>query len=226
MTILVESFLENSNSYIVESKETGKKKYFIEGITVQTDIRNRNNRIYPAAVVRREMERYIREMVNQNRAVGELNHPTDRREIDYERVSHKYISLTENGKNWIGKAQVAVGTPMGNVVAGLMDCGVKMGTSTRGTGSTRLCEGVHVVQNDFNLITAGDIVSDPSAPDAYLTNLMENKEWVYANGVLYEKEYEIKKQVNNLAKTKKLNQENMTRLFNLIMEQVSSKGEL
>lgn len=219
-TLLIESHINDTKSYIVEAKDTGQKKYFIEGITVQSDVKNRNNRIYPYQVVKREMDRYIREMVNTNRAVGELNHPTNRREIDYERASHKYVSLVEDGKNWIGKAQVTVGTPMGNVVAGLMDCGVRMGTSTRGTGTTKLHEGVHVVQNDFSLITAGDIVSDPSAPDAYLTNLMENKEWVYANGVLYEKEYEIKKTVNNLAKTKKLNDENMTKLFNLIMEQI------
>lgn len=220
--ILKEEF--DVKNTILEATEAAPRQYFLEGICIQTNIKNRNGRVYPKALVAREVGRYITEQIQSNRAVGELNHPDDRSSIDYERVSHKYIWLKESGDNWVGRAQVTTGTPMGSIVAGLMDCGVVMGTSSRARGSTKLFEGVKVVQNDFRLITPGDIVSDPSAPDAYLTNLMENKEWVYANGTLFEQEAEMKNKVNTLARTKQLNEQSMAALFGLIMKQVKEKN--
>lgn len=221
MILLLEEDTIEANSYIEESAETKEKKYFIEGICIQSNVKNKNGRIYPKALVEREVARYITEKIERSQAVGELNHPKTDPSINYERVSHKYLSLTESGDNWIGKAQVTHKTPMGGIVAGLMECGVTMGTSTRAKGSTKLFEGAHVVQNDFRLITAGDIVADPSAPDAYLTNIMENKEWVYANGALFEKEAQIKNNINNLAKQKKLDKKSVNDLFRLILKQIN-----
>lgn len=221
--ILIEEF-EDATNQILEEGEKKEKQYFIEGICIQSNIKNRNGRIYPKDLVRREVGRYVMEKLDRHQAVGELNHPKTDPSINYERVTHKYIWLKEDGDNWIGRAQIAHKTPMGSVVAGLMECGVQMGTSTRARGTTKLFEGHQVVQNDFRLITAGDIVSDPSAPDAYLTNLMEGKEWVWAGGVLIEKEREIKSAVNKLARTSQLNEQSMKGLFDLVMSQI--KGEL
>ena len=219
--ILVESF--DSKTLITESEQTKEKQYFLEGICIQANVKNRNGRVYPREIVKREVDKYITEFVEKNMAVGELNHPDKNPAINYERVSHKYVWLKEQGNNWVGRAQVAHKTHIGSIVAGLMDCGVVMGTSTRATGSLKLFEGVKVVQNDFRLITPGDIVYGPSAPDAYLTNLMEGREWVWANGALIEREAEIKKDVNTLARTRKLNPANMNALFASIMSQIKEK---
>jgi hypothetical protein len=218
--LLVETY--ESQSLITESAAK-EKEYFLEGICIQANIKNRNGRIYPYAVVKREVDKYITEFVNTNMAVGELNHPATDPSINYERVSHKYEWLKEDGNNWIGRAKVAHKTHIGSIVAGLMECGVVMGTSSRATGSTRLFEGAKVVQNDFRLITPGDIVYGPSAPDAYLTNLMEGREWVWANGTLIEREAEIKKDVNTLARTKKLDEKHMRALFESIVASIKTQ---
>lgn len=218
MIVLSES-VENSISQVLI--EGTNKKYIIEGICVQTNLQNRNKRIYPKENIYNEINRYINEDIAKGRAVGELNHPTTDPRINYERVSHKFESLVESGDDWIGRAVVTKNTPMGSIVAGLMEEGVQMGISTRAVGSVkRDLKGVAIVQNDFRMISAGDVVSDPSAPDAYLTNLMEGKEWVWANGILVEKEQEIKKNINTLAKNKKLNEEAMAKLFNAIISNV------
>ncbi len=215
MKILVEN-IEETKSRV---QEDGRgKNYLIEGIFIQSNIKNRNGRIYPKEVVQREVDRYIREMITTNRAVGELNHPKDEPGINYERVSHKFESLKEEGDNWTGRARITKNTPMGKIVCGLMDEGVQMGISTRAVGSTKTHNGVKVVQNDFFLITAGDIVSDPSAPDAFLTNLMENKEWVWENGMLVEKSLEdVRDEVNRAAKTKTLNEEKLVEIFHKLL---------
>lgn len=218
--ILVETY--ESRPLITESAAK-EKEYFLEGICIQANIKNRNGRIYPREVVKREVDRYIREFVETNMAVGELNHPETNPAINYERVSHKYEWLKEDGNNWIGRAKVAHKTHIGSIVAGLMECGVVMGTSSRATGTTRLYEGARVVQNDFKLITPGDIVYGPSAPDAYLTNLMEGREWVWANGTLIEREAEIKKDVNTLARTKKLDEKHMRALFESIVASIKTQ---
>jgi len=224
MIILVEQYDEFDCEVLEEQTSAGKKdkKYVIQGITIQSNVKNRNGRVYPEEIVDGEVGRYIKDVLNKNRAVGELNHPAaENPKINYERASHKFETLTKDGSNWHSRAVVTKKTPMGSIVAGLMDEGVQMGISSRAVGSTKKQhDGTKIVQKDFHLITPGDIVSDPSAPDAYLTNLMEDKEWVWANGLLIEKEVEIKDEVNKLAKTKMLNEENMLRLFNHILSQI------
>lgn len=217
--ILLSENVEGTKSEILTEASTGKK-YYIEGICVQTNVKNRNGRIYPKETVMNELARYIAEDIANNSAVGELNHPVGDPRINYENVSHKFTKLTESGDNWIGKAVVTKNTPKGSIVAGLMDEGVKMGISTRALGSVKKKNGISIVQEDFHLISAGDIVSDPSAPDAYLTNLMEGREWVWANGILVEKEAEIRQLVNTAAKKKQLNEQGLTKLFNYILDQI------
>lgn len=218
--LLIEEFeAETIIEEAVQASGVKEKQYFLEGVCIQSNIKNKNGRVYPKELVRREVDKYIVEKIQKNRALGELNHP-ESGSINYERVSHKYVSLTESGDNWIGRAQVTTKTPMGGIVAGLMDCGVIVGTSSRARGSVKLFEGVKVVQGDFALITPGDIVSDPSAPDAYLTNLMEGKEWVWANGALIEKETEIKKLINRSVNNSGLSKNVMKDLFNHIMSKI------
>lgn len=220
MQILVEVFEDVKNEILTEAA-SGRKRFLIEGPCVQTNVKNRNGRVYPKDVVKPEIERYINEVVKKNKAVGELNHPLNQPNVNYERASHKFESLTEQGDNWIGRAVVTRNTPMGGVVAGLMEEGVVMGISTRCTGKTNLQESTrYVLGENFRMITAGDIVSDPSAPDAFLTNLMEGKEWAWANGILVEQERDIKSNINNLAKAGKLNESTMVEVFNLILSKI------
>lgn len=215
MIILTEQ-LEAENLVEVEGK---KKRHYIQGVFIQSNIKNRNNRIYPKPIVEREVDRYIREMVQTNRAVGELNHPKDNPEINYERACIKINELREDGDNWIGKALVTTGTPMGKIVAGLMDDGVQMGVSSRATGSVKTCVGsVNVVQPNFHLIAAADVVSDPSAPDAFVQNLMEGKEWIWENGMLIEKNLEEAVEVvNQESRAKRLNEEKLVKIFEAIL---------
>ncbi|WEM34274.1 prohead core protein [Xanthomonas phage X1] len=217
MQVLVERIDDVRNEILVEEVGGIKhKKYIIEGISIQAEVKNRNGRVYPKELIKPEIDRFIREDIALGRAVGHLNHPANDPRNDYKEVSHKYESLTEDGNNWIGRAVVTTGTPNGRIVAGLMDEGVNMGTSTRALGKTKMFEQrgqkTAVVQS-FRLISPGDIVSDPSAPDAYLTNLMEGKEWVWENGLLMEREVEIKKEINHAARTGTLNEAKMIELF-------------
>lgn len=192
--------------------ENTEKKYILEGICIQQNIKNRNGRVYPGSIVEREVARYIKEEVEANRAVGELDHPVGDPRGSYKNVSHKFTDIKKVGDNYIARAVVTKNTPMGKTVAGLMEEGVVMGMSSRAVGSTKVSGGAKVVQENFRLISAGDVVSDPSAPDAYLTNLMENKEWVWENGLLVEKEREIKDQVNKIAKSG-MSPESLIQLF-------------
>lgn len=217
MHVLVERNDDIRNEILVEDVNGKKqKKYILEGICIQAEVKNRNGRVYPKKLIKPEIDRFINEDIKLGRAVGHLNHPADDPRNDYKEVSHKFESLWEDGNNWYGRAVVTTGTPNGRIVAGLMDEGVNMGISTRALGKTKLFEEkgqqVRVVQS-FRLISPGDIVSDPSAPDAYLTNLMENKEWVWENGLLVEKEQEIKTEINELAKAKRLDEAAMLALF-------------
>jgi len=170
---------------ITEANESGGKNFFIEGIFMQAEQENRNKRMYPLEVLQKETERYVTEYVMKNRAYGELGHP-DGPTINLERVSHITKSLRQDGNNFIGKAKI-MDTPYGNIVKNLMSEGAVVGVSTRGLGS--LVEGkngVKVVGNDFYLATCADIVADPSAPDAYVRGIMENKAWVWDNGIIRE----------------------------------------
>jgi len=165
--------------YVTEAvEEGGKKNYFIEGIFMQGDIKNRNGRMYPSGVIAKEAARYTKEFVNKKRAFGELGHP-DGPTINLDRVSHMITSLKQEGSNFVGKAKV-MDTPMGKVVKSLMDEGATLGVSSRGMGSLKQNKmGIMEVQNDFMLATAGDIVADPSAPNAFVKGVMEGMEWIY-----------------------------------------------
>lgn len=225
MHVLVERNDDVRNEILIE-EVGGKptKKYIIEGICIQAEVKNRNGRVYPKKLITPEIDRFIKEDIAMGRAVGHLNHPAEDPRNDYKEVSHKFTHLKEDGNNWIGTAVVTTGTPNGRIVAGLMDEGVNMGISTRALGKTKLFEAkgeqVRVVQS-FRLISPGDIVSDPSAPDAYLTNLMENKEWVWQDGMLVEKEAEIKAEINEAARKGELNPQRMVELFEKLIKMTS-----
>ena len=201
-----------SVEFIVEERN-GKKSMFIEGIFLQGDIKNRNGRMYPMECLRREVQRYNENHVQAGRALGELGHP-DGPTVNLDRVSHKIVSLKENGSNFIGKAKI-LSTPMGKIAESLINEGVKLGVSSRGIGSLKQTrEGVNVVGDDFMLSTAADIVSDPSAPDAFVEGIMEGKDWVWDGGILREKFVEkTYKEINTLVTQKQLDEKKLD-LFN------------
>jgi hypothetical protein len=165
--------------FIAEEKN-GSKSYFIEGVFLQSDIRNRNGRMYPYDTLNREVQKYNENYIQKGRALGELGHP-DGPTINLDRVSHKIVSLNNEGKNFIGKAKI-LETPMGKIAKNLLDEGVKLGVSSRGLGSIERRGDTNIVKDDFMLSTAADIVADPSAPDAFVEGIMEGKEWIWTNG--------------------------------------------
>jgi hypothetical protein len=169
--------------FLCEEKD-GKKNYFIEGIFLQAELRNRNGRMYPMKTLAREVAKYDENYIRKGRALGELGHP-DGPSINLDRVSHKITSLSEDGTNFVGRAKL-LDTPMGKIAKNLLDEGVKLGVSSRGMGSIIKKENCNMVADDFMLATAADIVADPSAPDAFVDGIMEGKEWVWDNGILKE----------------------------------------
>ena len=203
---------EIENVEVIVEERNGKKSLYIEGVFLQGDIKNRNGRMYPAQTLAKEVSRYNEDFVGKGRALGELGHP-DGPTVNLDRVSHKIMSLRQEGSNFIGRAKV-LNTPMGNIAKNLLDEGVKLGVSSRGVGSvTTNNEGVNVVGEDFMLATAADIVADPSAPDAFVDGIMEGKDWIWDGGVLREKfATKTYKQINTLASSREL-QENKLKLF-------------
>ena len=201
-----------SVEFLVEQKN-GKKSMYIEGVFLQGNIKNRNGRMYPMETLRKEVNRYSENHITSGRALGELGHP-DGPTVNLDRVSHKIVSLKENGSNFIGKAKI-LGTPMGKIAASLVEEGVKLGVSSRGVGSLKQTrEGVNIVGDDFMLATAADIVADPSAPDAFVDGIMEGKEWVWEGSSLRERlAADTKRQINDLVEQKRL-EENKLNLFN------------
>ena len=199
---------------ILTESRNGKKSLYIEGVFLQGNIKNRNGRMYPMETLQKEVGRYIKEQVDQGRAVGELGHP-DSPTVNLDRVSHKIMSLKESGSNFIGKAKILESTPMGKIASSLLSEGVKLGVSSRGIGSLKPTkEGFNVVSDDFMLATAADIVADPSAPDAFVEGIMEGKEWVWEGTILRErKAEEIKSRVDTLVSQRAL-EENKLNLFN------------
>ena len=171
---------------LLTEEKDGKKLLYIEGVFLQSELKNRNGRMYPFSVLEREVKRYNEEYVQSKRALGELGHP-DGPTINLDRVSHRIVSLKAEGNNFIGKAQI-LDTPMGNIAKNLLGEGVQLGVSSRGMGSIQKSEDCNIVADDFMLTTAADIVADPSAPDAFVNGIMEGKEWVWDNGLLKEKE--------------------------------------
>ena len=181
--------------FVTEEDENKKKSYFIEGIFMQSEMKNRNGRVYPKAILQKEVKRYTDKFINTKRAFGELGHP-DGPTVNLERVSHMITELVEDGANFVGRAKI-MDTPYGKIVKNLIDEGAKLGVSSRGMGSLKpVQDGLQEVQSDFYLATAADIVADPSAPDAFVSGIMEGKEWVWDNGLLKEKEIvEYQKQI-------------------------------
>ena len=204
---------EVSNVKIITEGKGSSKKLYIEGVFLQGNIKNRNGRMYPVETLAREVNRYNESFVGKGRALGELGHP-DGPTVNLDRVSHKIVSLKENGSNFIGKAKI-LNTPMGNIAKSLIDEGVKLGVSSRGVGSLRPTkEGYNVVSDDFMLSTAADIVADPSAPDAFVEGIMEGKDWVWDGGVLREQQIaKTYKTINTLVDKKQLD-ENKLNVFN------------
>ena len=196
---LISEAVENVE-FITEEK-SGGKSYKIRGIFMQADVKNRNGRVYPMEILTKEVTKYNKNFIQQNRAFGELGHP-DGPTVNLERVSHMITSLTPDGKNFIGEAKI-METPMGKIVKNLMDEGAKLGVSSRGMGSLNQKNGASYVRDDFYLATAADIVADPSAPNAFVEGIMEGKEWVWNNGSLVEahvadlkKKFGVKKRRN------------------------------
>lgn len=194
---LIREEIQDAN-FLVEEKGD-KKNYFIEGVFMQSDLKNRNGRVYPKSVMETEVKRYTKENIDRKRAFGELGHP-DGPTINLERVSHMITELSMDGSNVMGKAKI-MDTPYGKIVKNLMDEGATLGVSSRGMGSLKAgAKGAQEVQGDFYLATAADIVADPSAPDAFVSGIMENKEWVWDNGII--KEVNIERYKREIADAK------------------------
>jgi hypothetical protein len=193
--------LTESVQYLTEEKD-GKKTLFIEGPFLVAESVNKNKRMYKEETMRNEVNRYNEEYIQKNRAFGELGHP-DTPSINLDRVSHLIVGLRQEGNAWIGKAKI-LETPMGNIARNLIEGGAQLGVSSRGMGSLKMENGINVVQGDFHLATAADIVADPSAPGAFVQGIMEGKEWMLVNGVWTEQLYDEAKQEIKQASRKEI----------------------
>jgi len=198
MKLISEFNDQNVASVIVEANENGKKDYFIQGVFMQSEIKNRNGRVYPKEIMLKEVNRYRKDFIEQKRAFGELGHP-EGPTINLDRVSHLITELNQDGNNFVGKAKILT-TPMGNIVRNLIDDGAKLGVSSRGLGSLEQKGDAQYVKGDFQLATAADIVADPSAPAAFVEGIMEGVEWIYENGRL--RMLDIEQMKEDLMKTK------------------------
>ena len=203
----------DSIEFITEDDGDGKKNYKIRGVFMEADVKNRNNRMYPMAVLEKEVKRYNKEYVQQKRAFGELGHP-DGPTVNLERVSHMITKLYPDGKQFVGEAKI-MDTPYGKIVKNLIDEGAKLGVSSRGMGSLEPQRDMHVVKDDFYLATAADIVADPSAPNAFVEGIMEGKEWIWDNGIV--KEVDIAQYRAELRKESKRLEEKKIKIFNEFM---------
>ena len=213
---LVTELIESVDVRVQIDEETKVKSHFLEGVFLQGEIRNRNGRMYPVATLAKEAARYNTEYITKNRAYGELGHPNGPT-INLERVSHMIKGLHQEGNNWIGKAKV-LDTPYGNIVKNLIDEGAQLGVSSRGMGTLRQKADCQVVQDDFMLLTAADIVADPSAPQAFVNGVMEGVDWVYdaATGHFTQQVIEQTKELGD-KDVKKL-QENALKLFDKFLK--------
>ena len=185
---LITEINEDLDVFELEEDSTGKKSLFLEGVFLQSETLNRNKRMYPRPILEREVKRYKKDYIKENRAFGELGHP-DGPTINLERVSHMITDLRRSGNDWVGRAKVLRETPYGKIVEGILKEGAKLGVSSRGMGSLEeQSNGTKIVKDDYFLATAADIVADPSAPNAFVNGIMEGKEWVWNNGVIQENE--------------------------------------
>lgn len=208
-------------SYIAESSDNGKKRYAIEGVFMQSDTLNRNKRVYPKHILESEVDRYNRKYVLENRALGELNHPSGPT-VNLDKVSHLITNLRMEGKDVIGKAKL-LETPCGQIAQSLIESGVKLGVSSRGMGSLREQNGYKEVQKDF-MLSAVDIVADPSAPSAFVNGIMEGVEWVWENGILKQEVLENYRNIVKKTPSKQL-QETAVNLFEDFMRKLSKGGK-
>ena len=211
---LIKEFNESITYLTEETKNKNKPNVFIEGVFLQSDLKNKNGRIYPREIMQREVQRYVDENVKTKRAYGELGHP-EGPTVNLDRVSHMIKSLREDGNNWIGIAKI-MDTPMGRIVKELISEGAQLGVSSRGLGSLKERNGINEVQGDFMLATAADIVADPSAPDAFVSGIMEGKEWVFVNGRWTEQDIEEAKSTISKANIRDLEEEKMQVFSNFI----------
>ena len=201
---LISEHFSDEVEYITEQSDDGKKNYKLKGVFLQAEIKNRNGRVYPFEVLEKEVDRYNKEFINENRAYGELGHP-EGPTVNLDKVSHMVTSLKPDGKNFIGEAKV-MSTPMGGIVKNIMDDGGKLAVSSRGMGSLTKKNGANYVNNDFYLATAADIVADPSAPNAFVDGIMEGKEWIWNNGLLQEQEVaEMKEEIERQVRSRTAN---------------------
>ena len=180
---LISERINDAIEYTTESSKSGRSTYFIEGVFMQADVKNKNNRIYPRKVLEAAVNDYIKEFVSQDRAVGEADHP-DGHMVNLDRISHKVVSLEWKGNSVIGKAQV-LDTPMGSIIKGLLKGGVRLGASSRGMGSVVEKRDASYIKDDF-VLNAIDLVQDPSAPSAFINGILEGVEWVNNNGIFEE----------------------------------------
>lgn len=209
--------------FLSEASESGKKNFYIEGIFMQADIPNRNKRMYPKEILEKEAARYTKELIENNRAYGELGHPQGPG-INLDRVSHIITELKQNGSDFYGKARLT-DTPMGNIAKGIMESGGKLGVSTRGLGSVKSnASGINEVQKDFFLATAADIVADPSAPNAFVNGIMEGVEYFWDNGLLKSQEMaeQAEKQIEESSRKKQLTEEQKLQIFKNFLESLKN----
>jgi len=219
MKLIVEEI--NDIKFLTEETE-GKKNYYVEGVFLEAERENRNKRVYPRHILEREVIRYTNENITKNRSFGELGHP-ENPQINLDRVSHIIKSLRQEGNQFIGKAKI-LDTPFGKIVKNFIDEGAQLGMSTRGIGSIKQMRESAVVQDDYYLSTAGDIVADPSCTAAFVRGIMEGKEWIYDNGIFKESQIsEIKDIVEDSFSVKKTEISESMRLdaFNKFMEKLT-----
>jgi len=206
--------LQESVEYELIEEGDKPKQYFIEGIFMQSEKKNKNGRVYPLPVLEKEVNRYVKEYVEPKRAFGELGHP-DGPTVNLDRASHMITSLTKEGKNFVGRAKV-LDTPNGKIVKCLIDEGARLGVSSRGMGTLKPDKKAQVVQNDFYLATAADIVADPSAPNAFVEGIMEGKEWIWNNGILHEQDVERARNNIRNASSRELEEVKLSEFENLL----------
>jgi hypothetical protein len=216
---LITEYVENNLEVIAEQKKNGEKNYFIEGVFMQSNKKNRNGRVYEKATLENAVEKYVAEQVKTGRAVGELNHP-EGPTVNLDKVSHKINDLHWQGNDVVGKASI-LKTPMGKIVEGLLEGGVKLGVSSRGMGSLVSKNGAQYVGDDFMLSTI-DIVQDPSAPSAFVNGVMEGVEWVWDNGLIRQQDIEVIETEIKRAPRKDL-QEAEIRAFKNFLSKINSK---
>ena len=209
---LIREITEAVNTITEESD--GKKTLYITGPFLVSERKNKNNRMYKEETLRTEVSRYTQEYISKNRAFGELGHP-DTPTINLDRVSHLIVDLHQEGTDWIGKAKI-LDTPAGNIARGLIGGGAQLGVSSRGMGSLKNIDGINVVQDDFCLATAADIVADPSAPGAFVQSIVEGKEWMLVDGIWTEMQYSQAKQEIQKASRKQIEQVSLRIFENFI----------